>query len=92
MAHSPEDESGVRSASAATGDELDPRSLVRSCHDILDALSAIAVNVDWVAEAARRSGSDAEAESIAEDLRVSVARIENVARTLQAAARRRCAA
>lgn len=54
--------------------------LARACHQIVDAASALAANVELLAEKARPSQQD-----LVEDARASVKRIAKLARAIRAA-------
>jgi len=81
MSQAKKDESGVR----ARVEPLSPTAIGDKCHAIIDAVSALLANVEFLQD--RSSGSEVGREAIAADAHASIKRIVEIARTLQDHAR-----
>jgi hypothetical protein len=66
-------------------EDLSPIALLRTCHDVLESLATIMVNLQFVEEWAREAG-DEPVEAMADALQ-GVRRATEIVRALQAAAR-----
>jgi hypothetical protein len=73
-------QNGEVCAAAPAGEST--QALSRACHEIIDAASALMVNVEFLAQA----GEGSNKQRAAEDARRSVERIVKIAQTLRGAA------
>jgi len=76
-------ESGVHAASERV---LSSSGLVTTCHEILNAMSSLAMNVEYLAQGVPKLGPDLAA--AAEDARHGVRQVSELVRALQAEARK----
>jgi len=84
MKNATADESGT--LPVAPDGELGPRALLVTCHEILNAVSVLEMNVDFLAQDATHHPA-ADREEAARDARQSVQRITDIVRGIQRVAR-----